>query len=123
MDTRSKILSLAAAAALPAPVILITGTFDVLRAHHALELAATREGRAGTLLVAVLPQENALLPQQARAELVAALRMVDYVVAARAGELDMLIDALRPAQIVRMEAADVARTKQLIEHVHRRQIR
>ena len=102
---------------------LATGTFDVLRTDHARELAAARDGQPSALLVAVLPLENALLPQQARAELVAALRMVDYVVAAGVRELDGLIDALRPAQIVRLEAADVSRTKQLIEHVHGRQFR
>ena len=120
MDSRSKILSPAAAAALPAPVTLAIGTFDVVRAEHARELAAIRNA-AGLLLVAVLSHENALLFQQARAELVAALRMVDYVVAPAPNEIDLLISALRPARIVRMEVGDAQRTKQLIEHVHRRQ--
>jgi len=123
MDTRSKILTLAAALELRPAVTLVSGTFDVLRAGHARELAAIR-GRTGMpLLVAVLPVEKELLPQAARAAMVAALRMVDYVVIADSEGLNRLIDVLRPAGVERMEAADAQRMKQLIEHVQRRQNR
>ena len=77
MDTRSKILTPAAALALrERPFAIVTGTFDVLRAAHACELEEARTG-AARLLVVVLPRAGELLPQRARAEMVAALRIVD----------------------------------------------
>ena len=123
MDTRNKILTLSAALELRPAVTIASGTFDVLRAGHARELAAIRS-RAGTpLLVVVLPLAKEVLPQSSRAAMVAALRMVDYVVIADAEGLNRLIDVLRPAGVVRMEAADAHRLKQLVEHVQRRQNR
>jgi hypothetical protein len=71
----------------------------------------------------VLPLADELLPQPARAEMVAALRVIDYVVIAGNQDLDALIEALLPRELVRMEAGDADRVQQLIEHVHRRQIR
>ncbi len=122
MDTRSKILTPAAARRIPAPVTVVTGFFDVLRAEHARELQkARREGSGRPLLVVVLPLADALLGQRARAELVAGLRMVDYVVAADWEEVAALIDSLKPAQLIRLETADARRARQLIEHVHHRQ--
>jgi hypothetical protein len=49
--------------------------------------------------------------------------MVDYVVTADDGDRDSLIEALKPAQLVRLEAADQLRARQLMEHVQRRQTR
>ena len=118
MDTRSKILTLPAALELPRGLAIASGGFDVLRAEHVRELAAIR---LRPLLIAILPLENELLPQCARAELVAALRMVDYVVPADSDELDTLIGALQPSQLVRLEASDARRARQLFDHVHRRQ--
>ena len=118
MDTRSKILTLTAALELPPGLAIASGAFDVLRAEHVRELAALR---VRPVLVAILPFEKELLPQRARAELVAALRMVDYVVPADSDELDTLIGALQPAQVVRLEASDARRARQLFEHVQRRQ--
>lgn len=118
MDTRSKILTLAAALELRPPVAVATGYFDVLRAEHARELARMRHH---PLLVIVLPLANEILSLPARAELVAALRVVDYVVTADHGDADRLIESLEPVEFVRMEAADRSRARQLIEHVHRRQ--
>jgi bifunctional ADP-heptose synthase (sugar kinase/adenylyltransferase) len=118
MDTRSKILSVAAALELRPPVAIATGYFDVLRAADARELARVRHH---PLLVVVLPLANEILSQRARAEMVAALRVVDYVVIADDGDLDRLIDSLRPAEFVRLEAEHALFVRQLIEHVHRRQ--
>jgi hypothetical protein len=118
MDTRSKILTLAAALELrPAPAIA-TGYFDVLRAEDARDFGRVRHH---PLLVVVLPLANQILSQRARAELVAALRVVDYVVTADYGDVERLIDGLRPVEFVRLEEADARRASQLIEHVHRRQ--
>jgi glycerol-3-phosphate cytidylyltransferase-like family protein len=124
VDTRSKILSRDAALALPPPLTLITGYFDILRAEHARDLQQARDGApAQPLMVVVLTGLNQILDPRARAELVAALRMVDYVVIADDGDGDIFIEALKPAQLVRLEAADQRRARQLMEHVQRRQTR
>jgi len=124
VDTRSKIVTLEEAQALARPVAVVSGSFDVLRAEHARELQDARNNAAGgALLVAVLPSSAGVLGQRARAEMVAALRMVDYVVTADYEDLDRIIRALSPTAVVRLEAADERRTRQLIEHVHRRQNR
>ena len=119
MDTRTKILTLAAARQVAPPVVVATGLFDVLRAEHIRELHKLRE--IGGLLVVVLPLASELLPQSSRTELVAGLRMVDYVVAADRGDADALIEALKPIHLARLEVADARRSQQLIDHVQRRQ--
>ena len=122
VDTRSKILTLRAVAGLPRPLTLVTGYFDVLLAEHARELQQVRDRTPlAKLLVALVTYPGELLDGQSRAELVAALRMVDYVVTAKHDDLDRLIERLRPAEIVRLEAADLGRRKRLIEDVQRRQ--
>jgi hypothetical protein len=52
---------------------------------------------------------------------VAALRMVDYVVSAPDAVTDALLATLEPAHLVRLEEAQAARKRQLMDHVHRRQ--
>jgi hypothetical protein len=47
--------------------------------------------------------------------------MVDYVVIADDVATDALLSSLEPAQLVRLEAAQAIRKRQLMEHVHRRQ--
>jgi len=122
MDTRSKILTPAEAARLAGPVALATGHFDVLRAAHVRVLDELRRRAGGArLLAVVLPAPDEVLPQQARAELVAALRVIDYVVIADAAEADRLADSLKPVEIVRLAAADALRARELKEHVHSRQ--
>jgi glycerol-3-phosphate cytidylyltransferase-like family protein len=119
VDTRNKILTPAAALAIPVrPIAIVTGTFDVLRAAHACELeeARTRSG-AAALLVVVLPRGGEVLPQRARAELVAALRAVDYVVTAGVEELEGLIQTLDPTNVVHLEEADERRYRQLREQI------
>jgi hypothetical protein len=116
MDTRNKILSPEAA---PRGCTVVTGAFDVVLAADARQLAEIRESHPGRpLLVVVLPLSEELLPKRARAELVAALRMVDYVVTA---DDDALLASLEPVQLVRLEEVHAARKRQLMEHVHRRQ--
>jgi bifunctional ADP-heptose synthase (sugar kinase/adenylyltransferase) len=118
VDTRTKILTAAAARQIASPVVVATGYFDVLRAEHVRELRDIRGGDA--LLVVVLPLAGELLDQRSRAELVAGLRMVDYVVAADHGDADALIDSLKPVRVARLEAADARRAQQLTDHVQRR---
>jgi bifunctional ADP-heptose synthase (sugar kinase/adenylyltransferase) len=120
VDTRSKILTPAAALQIrERPIAIVTGTFDVLRAAHARELADARTG-AARLLVAVLPRAGELLAQRARAELVAALSVVDYVVAASIEEMEGLIRALQPTCLIRMEEGDEGRLRELRELIRSR---
>jgi hypothetical protein len=82
---------------------------------------AIEEAADGTpLMAAVLDPPNALLPGRARAELAASLRVVDYVLLPGAGGLDQALAELRPDEVIRSEAAHQRRTKELMEHVHRR---
>jgi glycerol-3-phosphate cytidylyltransferase-like family protein len=120
MDTRTKILSVTDACARLAgqPVIIVSGYFDVMRAAHVRDI---QEIRAQTLLAVVRPHAGAILPARARAELVAAVRMVDYVVIGDDRELDILVSSIQPAQIVHLEDADLERAGQLKQHVQRRQ--
>jgi bifunctional ADP-heptose synthase (sugar kinase/adenylyltransferase) len=121
VNTRSKIVD-AAACCGNGPVIVVTGYFDPLLAWHAQELESIR-CRAGALAAVVLPLAGELLPQRARAGLVAALRMIDYVLVADNEDLDKLFADLKPAEIVRLEDDDLRRRGELIEHVRRRQAR
>jgi bifunctional ADP-heptose synthase (sugar kinase/adenylyltransferase) len=121
MDTRTKILSGAGVLA-GEPLAMVTGYFDILRAEHVRDLAEARLRAPHTrLVVVVLRGRESLLPWRARCELVAALRMIDYVLTADDGDVDALIEALRPAVLVRLESEDLRRVSRLREHVQRRQ--
>lgn len=123
MDTRRKILT--GGEPLPPverPVALATGYFDILRVEHARELARLRQSTgAKSLVVIVLPLVGELMEQAARARMVAALRVVDYVLTICNQDVDALIFALHPVAIVRLETGDRLQRRQLIEHVRRRQ--
>jgi glycerol-3-phosphate cytidylyltransferase-like family protein len=124
MDTRTKILTPDAAPALEPtrPLLLVTGCFDILRADLARELAEARQRtQAQTLAVVVQPWAPEILPLAARAEMAAALRVVDYVFIAQDEDLDSLASSLQPIEIIHLEEADSRRRRQLIEHVKRRQ--
>jgi bifunctional ADP-heptose synthase (sugar kinase/adenylyltransferase) len=119
VDSRSKIVK---PDRLPRPVTLVTGYFDVLRAEHARELREIRQRSAGRpLAVVVLSRAGEIMPQAARAELAAGLHMVDYVVTADSEDLNRLIESIKPAEVVRLEAADLHRASRLIDHVQRGQ--
>jgi glycerol-3-phosphate cytidylyltransferase-like family protein len=120
VDTRDKILE-APRLEFARPLVVVTGYFDVLRAGHARDLQRAREeAGAATLLAIVLPSPTALLPQRARAELVAALRAVDCVMMTDAADAKRLIGSLQPAHVVHGEAADQRRARELHEHVRSR---
>jgi len=121
MDTRSKIITAEAALALTKPLVVVTGYFDVLRAEHARELEAIRRRNPdGPLLAVVLCFAGEVLDIQARARMVAALRVVDYVVAAPEPDADALLEALHARTIVRMEADDARRNREIAELIRRR---
>ncbi|HJT87526.1 MAG TPA: hypothetical protein VJ732_06710 [Bryobacteraceae bacterium] len=117
MNTRSKIL--AASTALSRPAILVTGYFDLLRAEDARQLADVSNRRPGALLVVAIRGTGELLDTGARAELVAAVRVVDYVLTVHDEDLDGLIERLKPVEVVHLERADLLRTRRLIEDAPR----
>jgi bifunctional ADP-heptose synthase (sugar kinase/adenylyltransferase) len=125
VDTRTKIIKLEEACALARDsqnAVLATGYFDVLLAAHAREFYRVREGLPDAVIfVALGTPEQPLLDVRARAEMVAALAMVDYVVSLEDRQMDSLLAAFRAEHIVRLEAAHEQRMRELIQHVHRRQ--
>jgi hypothetical protein len=101
--------------------LLVLGRFDILRVEAVADLAAARQRTAfGSLAVALRPFEGELVPLAARAEMAAALRVVDYVLLAENEDVETLASSLQPLEIIDMEEADADRTRQLIEHVHSR---
>lgn len=113
MDTRKKILSLEQTADLiPAlasngGIAAAKGWFDILRAAHCDAMAEAKKG-AAHLIVAVYADAGSrptILDESARAQLVAALRMVDYVVICDEAKTGSLIASWRPAAVVDAEQA------------------
>jgi bifunctional ADP-heptose synthase (sugar kinase/adenylyltransferase) len=127
LDTRTKILTQTEAVATArrlrqegTPVKLATGWFDPVLAGHARRLEALKKDSA-PLMVIVADPPRPILPARARAELVAALRVVDYVVLPEKGRLERLLTQLEAFEIARGEVADGELTRDLIRHVHTRQ--
>jgi bifunctional ADP-heptose synthase (sugar kinase/adenylyltransferase) len=107
MDTRTKILDLERASRLGENgrrLRVAAGAFDVLQAAHARLFSRLRP-RDGALLVAVWEDASLerppILPERARAQLVAALAAVDYVVVCAPEGLESLIQKLRPERVER----------------------
>jgi bifunctional ADP-heptose synthase (sugar kinase/adenylyltransferase) len=108
MDTRTKILSLEPALEAAAQLRrdgrvlrLAAGAFDVLQAAHAQFLSCLRDG-GDALLVAVYDDTSLVRPvlsEQARAQLVAALRAVDYVLIWPQARLEELREHLQAERI------------------------
>jgi len=108
MDTRTKILRLEQALEVAAQLRregrglrLAVGGFDVLQASHAEFLSALRSD-GDALLVAVFDDASLgrpVLAEQARAQLVAALRAVDYVLVWPESRLGELREQLQVARI------------------------
>jgi len=111
VDTRTKIVSADRAAGLArSGATVVSGYFDPLIAVLADDLADLK--RAGSLLLVLIrSSENAILPARARAELVAALAVVDYVCDTECGAEPHL----------RLEKEHDRRLKELIARVHARQ--
>jgi len=110
MDTRGKMIASSEAARLAAKgATVVSGYFDPLLASHARRLADLKNG--AKLIVVIEDPPRPILPARARAELVASLRAVDYVVAEHNG---IRVD-------VRLEDEDGKRFEELLTHVHARQ--
>lgn len=129
MDTRNKIVTVERAREITGTVqrgsgrvTVVAGYFDVLMAEHVRELRRLRDGvEKGCIIVVVTSPPEPVLSARARAEMVAALSVVDYVVIAEGGDSDQLLGAIAADVIVRGEIPDAERVRHLSEHVHRRQ--
>ena len=122
MDTRNKILTLEQARGLCGPAAMAIGSFDVLRASTIRELQNARSQLPeGGILLVVVPANGEFLTLEARAELAAAIRMVDYVVTAEGETADRLGELLKCSPIVRLSEGDALRSRELRENVRSRQ--
>ena len=123
LDTRPKIVTIDQARALAAetgsPRIAFVTHMEVLRASHVRRLDELARGRAGKLFVVLTDPELPLTPLAARAEVAAALRVVDYVVPAPEGPGPALA-AIQADLTVDDEGEDRERTRLLVEHVRSR---
>ena len=109
MDTRTKIVDAADAKRIAAAgATVVSGFFDPLLASHAERLAQLKQNGSPLLVVIANPQDP-ILPPRARAELVAGLRIVDYVSEANIAAQTCL------------EQEDAQRFNRLVEHVRGRQ--
>jgi bifunctional ADP-heptose synthase (sugar kinase/adenylyltransferase) len=98
---------------------LVAGYFDVLTPDLVQRLRSLADG--ARLIAVVLDPPKPLLPPQARAELAAALSMIDYVLSPQGESIEKAIEEIRPDEVVREDLADGKRSQALIEHVHQRQ--
>jgi hypothetical protein len=123
MNTREKIVDPHALRGLGATVV--TAYCDPMLAWHA-ERFAEISAQSGTLAACILPLAGELLAQGARAEMSAALRVIDYVLISPGpdpGETDAFIRSLEPSRIIRLEDEDLRRRAELIADVRSRQNR
>jgi len=127
MDTRRKIVSTEEAVAVierlrkgGKTVRIASGYFDPLLAEHARRLGDARAG-CDVLVVLVATPPEPVLPETARAELVAALAAVDYVLLAGRPGVEDVLARIPVSEVVRFESADGEAARDLIRHVRSRQ--
>ena len=126
LDTRHKIITLTQAGevaeearrrgSLPTAFV---SHLEVLRAGQVRKLEDLAAANPGTLFLILTDPESPLVSLDARAELAAALRVVDYVIPSPDGAAPA-VAAIQPAFTVYDEEEDRVRTRQLIEHVRSR---
>jgi hypothetical protein len=83
-----------------------------------------RLGKIGAeerLFVIVTSPAKPLLPARARAELAAALEIVEHVVVAPPDRLQPLLRLIPTNRLVLEQAQEASRTEELMRHVHARQ--
>ncbi len=126
LDTRRKILTLEQAADKAhdlrrqgETVVAFVSHLEVLHAAQVERLQEVAVANPGKLFVVLTETESPLVALAARAEVAAALRVVDYVVPCPDGAGPALA-AIGAALTVDDEEADRGRTRQLIEHVRSR---
>ena len=123
MDTRTKIITLdkAVEIATAQRTRAVTGYFDPLLAAHAGRLYEIRSAEPPMpLLVVILDPPSPVLGARARAELVSALAVVDYVIILDSAGGEEALSRIPAVEVLREEDADRVRTQALAEHVHRR---
>lgn len=118
MDTREKVVPVEQLATRLGGErwLAVVGTFDPLTLGQAERLAAL-SGKGKSVLAVVEPGTGCLLPVEARAILVAALKSVQLVVVSEAA-------ALPPngqMEVVRDDAGEHKRSAEFVEHVKERQ--
>jgi bifunctional ADP-heptose synthase (sugar kinase/adenylyltransferase) len=125
MDTRAKIVDADRVSDLlvrnssGARWVAVRGWFDILRSTHCRRLAEAK-ARNDKLAVFVRADSDGhptMLDQASRAQLVAALAVVDYVVICDGAQADRLVKAWKPDAIFDM---DEAFRSDLVEEVVRR---
>ena len=116
MDTRSKIVSAAQASIRPAAA-LVRGYFDPLTVAHVRRLEKIADAGGGPVTILLDSPPKPLLPAAARAELLAALRVVKHVVIAE-GPAPV---EFRGIPIIDETRGDLRRLQELMEHVQGRQ--
>jgi hypothetical protein len=122
VDTREKIVPLKKLASRMAghSWLAVTGLFDPLTATEAKRLAAAGcNGRK--LLAVVLESDDALLEAEARAALVAGLRIVDLVTIAATPDWRRAVPPDMELGIIEDVAADRARSAQFVRFILDRQ--
>ena len=115
MDTRNKIVSAAQAGNGVGP--LVRGFFDPLSVAHVRRLEKIAGEGGGPVTILLDSPQRPLLPVAARAELLAALRVVRQVVIAEG----VLPAEFRDAILGDESQDDLVRLHELMEHVKRRQ--
>ena len=111
MDTREKIIGAAQARTLAqSGATVVSGHFDPLIASMAQRLQELKQN-SHPLLVLIRAPPNAILPARARAELVAALQIVDFV-------CDEDLSIPTATELAPLHTRQLG---QLIDHVHARQ--
>lgn len=95
---------------------VVVGFFDPVTSAHAARLQELASGER-SLAVVVADPPQPLLSRDARAELVAALSVVDQVLVTDNADAF----SLEGVEIVHEEAADERRRHALIRHIHTRQ--
>lgn len=131
MDTRSKIVSVEDVAGVCAGcrrVVLAAGCFDVLHAGH-VRFIRELSNDGAALVVAVYDdatlcrlrgQPRPVLQAQARAQLVAALAGVDYVVVWPEPALDALVKRLAPERVEHAPDGERNIIEEVLERHHPR---
>jgi hypothetical protein len=122
MDTREKIMTLAAFAERKEPGVwtALIGVFD----PFTVKVARAIRGHAGQgreLLVVVVPGVGTLLSAEARAALMASLRDVTAVVIAAPQDARATLEAFGGIEIFEDAAADRRRSQEFVEFVLERQ--
>ena len=98
---------------------IVTGYFDLLQVDHVRRLEEIRAAHE-LLIVLLADPPNPVLDSDSRAQLVAALDMIDYVVLPQECASSVDFERSGRVSVYREETADEARFQRLLEHVHRR---